>query len=180
MARMGIPPSMVPLAIGPPQMKMLDPVRRHPRPRPLPPPVRFCPGPGSGAATRAAPASPPASPPAAGWGPRIEEVVKREEIGALSAPLEGWPQHEQFWPTAAGRRIIADPIFQDGHGSTPLQQTRSDSDILTRAPTLSGAECVPSEEFWPLNKVGESVAAPRGRDFAARALQQRPARAYRH
>ena len=62
-----------------------------PRPRLLgpgsaPPAVRFCLGPGSGAAPRA----PPTAPPASVWDSRIEEVMGREETGSSSAPLDGW------------------------------------------------------------------------------------------
>ena len=121
-----------------------------PKASPTPSPVRFCLGPGSGAAPLAAPASPPAC----GWDSRIEEVMKREEIGSLPAALEGWPQDEQFWPTSAGRRIIADLIFLDGLGSKPAHQTLSGSVILPRALTLAGAELVPLEEFWTFNDLG--------------------------
>ena len=109
-----------------------------PKASPAPSPARSCPGPGSRVAPRAVPPSPPAS----GWDSRIEEVRKKEEIGSLSAPLEGWHQDEQFWATTARCRIIADAIFLDGLGSTPAQHTRSNSDISTRALTLAGAERV--------------------------------------
>ena len=79
-----------------------------------------------------------------------------------------------------GRRIIADPIFLEGLGSTPAQQTRSNSDILTRSLTLAGAGRVSLEGFWTLNEVGESVVVLPGRDFEFWAAQQHPVSAYRH
>ena len=109
---------------------------RAPRDSARPSPVRFCPGPGSGAAPQTAPASPPAS----GWDSCIGEVMKRVEVGSLSDPLEVWSQDEQYWPTAVGRRVIADPPFLIGLGSTPMARTRSISDIMTRALTLAGAD----------------------------------------
>ena len=116
-----------------------DPRPRAPRTSPAPSPVRFCLGPGSGAAPQAAPASLPAS----GWDSRIEEVMEREKVGSLPASLDGWFLDEQCWPTPVGRRVIADPLFLDGLGSTPLRQTRSNSDVVTRALTLAGAERFP-------------------------------------
>ena len=92
--------------------------------------------------------------------------MKGEEIGSSSSPLKGWSRGEQFWPTAVGRRIFADPICTDGLGSAPAHEIRSDSDIATRALTSAGAKRVSSEEFWALNEAGESVAVLKGRDFA--------------
>ena len=62
----------------------------------------------------------------------------------------------------------------------PLHQTRSVSDIMTRAVTIAGAQRVPSEEFWTLTDVDESVAVLRGRHFAVWALPRRPVCAYCH
>ena len=61
-----------------------------------------------------------------------------------------------------------------------MHQTRSNSDILTRALTRAGAERVLSEEFWALAEVRGSVAVLRGRHFEVWALQQRPVCAYLH
>ena len=73
---------------------------------PAPHPVRSCPGPGSGAVPQAASAIPPAS----GWDSRIEEVMKKEEIG-FSAPLEGWsrerPPLRNVGPPLEGRTMSA-------------------------------------------------------------------------
>ena len=129
---------------------------------PAPSPFRFGPGPGSGAAPQAARVQPPAS----GWDSRIEEVMRIEETGSASAPVDGWCREEQFRPTAAGRRIFSHPIFTDGLGSVPLHQTRSGSDIMIRALTLAGAKRVSSEEFRTLNDGGESVNVLKGRDIA--------------
>ena len=79
---------------------------------PTPSPVRFGPRPGSGAAPQAASAPPPAS----GWDARIEEVVRIEEMGSLSALLEGWFREEQLRPTAAGRRIFLIQSLWAGSG----------------------------------------------------------------
>ena len=57
---------------------------------PTPSPVRFVPGPGFGAAPQAARAPHPAS----GWDSRIDGVMRIEEMGSLSSPLEGWPREE--------------------------------------------------------------------------------------
>ena len=80
-----------------------------------------------------------------------------EEVGPLSNPLEGWPHEEQYWPTTLGRRAFADPLFMDGLGPIPAKQTRSTTDITTRALTIVGAERVPQEQFWAISESGESA-----------------------
>ena len=71
-------------------------------------------------------------------------------------------------------------LFLDGLGPTRMEQTRSNSDIMTRALTVAGAERVPLEGFWALTELGESIAVLRGRDLEVWALHQRPVCAYRH
>ena len=80
---------------------------------------------------------------------------------------------------SAGRCVHSDPLLPNGVGPTPKRQTRSDTDITTRALTLAGAERIPLEEFWTLTEFGDNVAVLRGRDFEVWALQQRPVRAFR-
>ena len=105
--------------------------------------------------------------------------MDKGQVGSLSAPLEGWSHEEQHRPTAAGRSVTSDPLFLDGLGPAPMEQTRSNSDVMSRALTVAGAERVPLEDFWNLTELGESVAALRGRDIEVWALRQRPVRAYR-
>ena len=50
-------------------------------------------------------------------------------------------------------------------GPNPTEVTRSDSDIMTRALALAGAERAPSEDFSTLTELGGSVAILQGRDF---------------
>ena len=76
--------------------------------------------------------------------------------------------------------MISDPLFSDALGPTAMELTRSNSDVMTRASTLAGAERVPLEEFWTLTELGVCVVALRGRDSEVSALQQRPVCAYRH
>ena len=61
-----------------------------------------------------------------------------------------------------------------------MEQTRSNSAIMTRALTLAGAERAPLVEFWTLTELGGSMSLIRGRDFEVWALQQRMVCAYRH
>ena len=102
----------------------------------------------NGANRSLAPRAPAASSPAQYFpATRIAEVMDRKEGASMTNPLEGWPHEDQCWPTTAGRCVHSDPIFTEGLVRPPAQVGRSDSDILTRAPTHVGAERVPAEEF---------------------------------
>ena len=151
------------------------PRSRAPKAPAPPSPAQFSPGPGFGDT----PQAPSSTTPAAGWGPRITEVLGNEECGSLTDPLEGWPHEEQFWPTTAGRCVRSDTLFTEGIGRNPTHATRSDSDIPTRALTFVGAERVPLEEFWALTEFRDMAAVLKGKDFAVWPLPQRPVCAYR-
>ena len=60
-----------------------------------------------------------------------------------------------------------------------MNQTRSTTDVMTRALTIVGAERDPREQFWAPSELGQSAAVLRGRDFEVWALPQRPVCAYR-
>ena len=128
---------------------------------PTPSPVRL--GPDSLAQPNTVPE--PTPPPVEGGDSRVNDVLKREELGSLSVLLDGWSQEEQLRPTSAGHRVLSDTVFQDGLSVGPANFTRGDSDIMTRTLSAAGAKRVPQKEFWALGEDGNGVAVSRGRDF---------------